>query len=479
MSILHFIKDFSNTKNINKLSSALFILLCVFYFSIRITLIFSTNTELMNGETNNVWNILNVLEGRSLYMNPEEAPYEIFQYTPIAQLCYTGISAIVGNQNYLDIFLIVRAFVLLINILLAIFFYKVLRTYFDVTKQHSIWLSFLSLLLLTPQNWIIRPDGIATSLSVIAVGFSIIALISKNNKHFIYSGILTSISFFAKQDAIQLFVILPIALLLIQEYKAIFLYLSSLIVSFALLFAIFYFVFGDIFLQSIIGGVNNEISLVNVFSVLNRYVQIYGVFPFVLILLAAYSVIKQSSNITVYISLVVIGTFLFGAAASLKLGAWINYYTLPSLLGIFLFALYVKDISNLLTAKYVYVLFGFYFFTGIVFHFASAGFTFSKQEYNSTKKIAEEIRNAILPETYIYTTDRNLKLQLFDRTIFPNCEIYGIVKFDYASFNKIQSQSIYITKNDTFDYVYNHIFDNNKIKEKKLFKDYLIISYSE
>lgn len=52
----------------------------------RLLICFSYTPELSFGEANNIWNALNVANGKSMYFNPVDTPFEIFQYTPLSQL---------------------------------------------------------------------------------------------------------------------------------------------------------------------------------------------------------------------------------------------------------------------------------------------------------------------------------------------------------------------------------------------------------
>ena len=444
--MLNQIIKYCNVKNLNIFSTVLFLILVALYLGTRIAIILSTNIEIFPGESNNVWNILNAINGRALYVNPEQAPYEIFQYTPISQLLNIYVIKASNVSDYLTIYKIIRVLNLIINVALSFYIFKVFRSILMLKFTPALWLSFLSLLILTPQNWIIRPDALSISISLLAIALSCIGIIQKKHVYIYYSGIATSIALFTKQDAIQLLAIIPIALFLIQEYSYIFKYLISSIVAGIILFLLFYLYYGSVFTHSIIGGVNNGISIFNGFNTINRYFQIYSLYPIAIIILACYSIIKNTNKTSVYISLLAVGTFIFACVTSLKYGSWINYFTLFNLVGILLLGVWAQTISSQIIYKGIYLFFAYYFFLGIIYHYAIPAIQFDTKEYNETKNISEKLQKTLNPNESIFVTNNYLKLHLFNTTILPNQEFYPVSAFEFRDITTIKKNLIIVTK---------------------------------
>jgi len=442
---------------------SLFLVLVISYFLTRVIVIFSDNIELANGEANNVWNILNVLNGRSLYMPPGEKPYEIFQYAPLSQLVYIAIIKIFNINDVLSIYKLLRFFNLIFNILTSLYVFKILKSTIKINNNVHLWLSFLSLLLLTHQNWIIRPDAFSTFICFFAAGLSFEA-INKNQIHkAILSGGVTTISIFCKQDGMQLFFIIPIAYLLLSYYKFSLYYVTSAIISFILLFSVFNIIYGNVFLESVIGGIDNEISFFVAFSVTNRYFQIFSLYPIVILTIVVYNIFKVRDKICTFISLLILGSFVFAISISLKPGAWINYFTLFNLLGVIIIGYFMQSISNINIFKSIYLLFAFYFFSGILFHYISPSISSNKLEFEKKKQISNKVKHYVYGNSCIYTNDKYLKLFLYDKTIFPNQEYYFISKFKYNNLSEVKKNLFVILETPTLDYVLRNIMKiNNK-----------------
>lgn len=455
-------------KNRSVILTSLFIALVLGYFATRIMFVLSYNIELMNGETNNVWNILNVLNGRSLYMDPSEKPYEIFQYTPLSQLLYIGILKILNISDLVGIYRVLRVLNLIINLFASFYSYFLFKKTIKIRKDICLWLSFLGLLLLTTQNWVIRPDALATLLTFIAVGVSYTAIYKNSFRYLSISGFITAVAVFCKQDAIQLVFIIPVAFLLLRKFKFGMYYFIISTAFILLLFYLFRFLFGDVFVVSVIGGLNNGISFLDAFSIVNYYFQIYSIYPIIVITLALYVLFnKNDSNIT-YLALLVFGTFVFALGTSLKPGAWINYFTMFNLTGVLFISSLLKVYSRIALLKFLYLFFGFYFFTGIFFHYITPALSFNNEEMVIKEKQSNKIRDLMSSDDHLYTNDNSIKLFLFDKTIFPNHEYYGVSKFKYNNIREIKEHLYILYKDNIPDHVLDYVI-SLKEQEVKLF----------
>jgi hypothetical protein len=142
---------------------------------------------LVNGETNNVWNAINVANGKRIYSNPEQLPLEVFQYTPLSQLPIIFLSKFFDSKSIYyvhNIFTFGRLFVLIFNLIGFYFIFKItkLLTNNNFISSASAILGFC---MLTHLAFAIRPD----SLLIFALFFNVFCFVKgyfENNFKLIY-----------------------------------------------------------------------------------------------------------------------------------------------------------------------------------------------------------------------------------------------------------------------------------------------------
>jgi hypothetical protein len=312
-------------------------------------------------------------------------------------------------------------------------------------------------------NWTIRVDALSVLISVALVVYCLNHLNKLDLKNLIVISFLINISIFIKQDGIQFIGIIPIALILIQKFKeGILLFVFSL---FFLISGYFFanFIWGQNFYDSVIGGVSNPISVSNAFDVINRYFQLYSILPILIISFAIWGVLRSMSEKDQFLSIVVIGAFSFACLTSMKLGAWVNYFSLFNLLGIILLSRGILYIRRFEFAIFIVVCFMFYFISGHVYHYLTPEFSLDKKELTEKKVLSERIRKMLPSDKFIYTNDDILELYLHDRTIFPNQVFYnGMCTYKHHLPRKLINNIVLIKREDNFDYVEDMLLDFDK-----------------
>jgi hypothetical protein len=315
-------------------------------------------------------------------------------------------------------------------------------------------------------NWTVRVDALAVFISVLIILFSL-RLVEEEfeYKKLIVLSILVAVSTFTKQDGIQFALIIPVAFVLVRRIKQGIMMFTFCTLSIAGLWFISSIIWGDNFYASVIGGVSNPTSISNAFDVVNRYFQLYSILPIVLISLSIWGVFKFETIHDQFLSFLVIGLFCFASVTSLKLGAWVNYFTLFNLAGVLLLSSGLKFIRNFNFAIIVLICFIVYFFSGHIFHYLTPEFTLNKTELNEKQKLSSVIRKKIPNGYYIYTNDDILELYLYDKTIFPNQVFYnGMCTYKHEITKNIIEKTIVLKTNRKNDYVETDLL---KLKYKK------------
>jgi hypothetical protein len=446
------------------LEQMIFWSIVVIYALIRLLFVFSTRVGLEIGEEDNLWNILQILDGRTIYTNPAEKPFEIFLYPPISQLAYAWVIKILAIKNIYWMSVVLRGLSLCCNLGTVL----IIRTFMVKTLGHNQakyinWLILTALATMIHLNWTIRVDALSVLFSVFLIVYCVNRLTDFDFKSILFASFLINISIFTKQDGIQFIGILPVALILIRKLKeGIFLFLVSI---FLLILSCFVadIIWGQNFYDSVIGGVSNPLSLSNAFDVINRYFQLYSLLPILIISFAIWGVIRFESETDQFLSIVVIGTFSFACVTSMKFGAWVNYFTLFNLLGIILLSRGIHYIRRFDLAVLTIICFLFYFISGHVYHYLTPEFSLDKKELTEKKVLSERIRKMLPSDKFIYTNDDILELYLHDRTIFPNQIFYnGMCTYKHNLSRTLINNIVLIKREENFDYVEDNLLDFDK-----------------
>lgn len=420
----------------------------------RLLICFSYTPELSFGEANNIWNALNVANGKSMYSNPVDTPFEIFQYTPLSQLP-TILSAYLFNSNsssyYYNVTVVGRLFSLSMNILTFFLVFKILFKQFKISRLLSMTGALVGFALLTQLAFAVRPDAMALCLTIYALYLFGKAHLNESVKSYYYSAIVFAIAFFAKQDSILIISAVGLTLLLQREFKHTLLFSIAFLVSLGGLLFLFGLIHGDYFYVSIFGGLDNGTSLAQAHGVFEHYLRYYGVLFFIGVFFTFYLLRSNMEN-RKRVFLICLGSLslLISIGTSFKYGSWINYYTLTNIV---LVSVIFVGIAHLNTGKekawiernVVWIsslVIVFYVFTQ-AFHYTSP---FLK--YGQGKQRHQEISEAItdfstIAQTdglIIYTAIPQVKLLLFRNSILPNYEYYPVSSFSTDGYLKLKKE---------------------------------------
>ena len=462
-----------NEKLIKAMLYGVMLLLFGLYVMNRVAVIYTTNIELTTGESNNMWNILKVLNGEMLYTNPENAPYEIFQYAPLSQYIYVGVAKLFSALDYLSLYKLYRFVNLLFNCIVALVCYNFARKH-CVSVVNSLICGFVGLLLLGNLCWYVRADVFSVCFSVIACVMAYYSL--QQNGYILISVFFTIMAFCAKQDAIQLFAIIPVALFMIKKYRLGLVYFFMSVVICALIFISLWLYYGDVYVDSVIKGVSMSPSITFAFGVFNRYLQLYNFLPIAIVVISLLAILKSADQNEVFLAMLVLGTFIFAIGTSMKPGGGPSYFTLANILGVLLIILFMRRFPHKKISSALVVVWAFYFYSGMMFHYTSQSFDFNPEGYENAKNVAEKLRQ-VLPEDFkLYTTDNYLKLELAKNTILPNAEYYPVTPFDMQN---AVDDSFYIYGDVNSDWLFIKMLRKDKIHEIDTINGLKLYAYGE
>ena len=418
----------------------------------RLNICISFKPEISVGETNNIWNALSVANGKPMYSNPEDTPFEIFQYTPYSQIPIIGASYILNNNSnnyYYQVMVIGRLLSLLFNVLTFFFVYKIMYNQLKTRNEIAKWAALFGFCILTHLSFSIRPDALAILLTVASIYLFGKAYFNETYKAYLLSGVFLSISFYTKQDSALIIFALGLILLIQKKIKPLILFSISFCVSFLFISIINYFLYGEYFFYSIIGGVDNGISINKAQMVFERYIHFYGAIFFVNIFFILYiiksKIIRSIKNYLVAFNLI---SLLIAFFSSLKMGSWINYYTLVNISSTITICYCInyftndeKKISILNPLKYTITLIVLYFLFQQIFHYTAPFLKYYQSKKNHYKILTQfkSFKDSLNDnQAVIYSSIPEIKLFLYQNIILPNSEYYPVSKFSKDGYNKLK-----------------------------------------
>jgi hypothetical protein len=430
----------------------------------RLLICFSFETDLSVGEGNNIWNAVNVLEGKKLYTNPEEAPYEIFQYTPLSQIPLVLFATFLDSESHFSAFYIMvfgRLMSLIYNVITFYCVFKILKNQLQVGHNLALWGSILGFTLLTHLAFAVRPD--AMSLLFITSGLYLFGegYFNGPKKYYTLSGAVFAFSFFVKQDSFLILSALGFILLISKNFRGLLILSVSFLTTFVIVLGLFYFLLGESFLVSIFGGLNNPVVWTRALLVFERYLQFYGFIFFLALFFIFYWNKKTvTSKSKYYLGSLMALSFILAFGTSFKDGSWINYY---SLFNIVLILVLFSGISSFYDenenkafynsfSKVIVIFIGVFIYQQ-VFIFTSP-FLKIGASYSSVQNLERNFHNFIQiakdKKLVIFTDDTKLKLLFAGNTIFPNTEYYPVSRFSKEGYAQSPSSKklTHIIKNN-------------------------------
>lgn len=461
---LNFFNKIDNPTLFNFCLFILFIIFLVFRFSI----ILSYSSNIVIGEDNNVWNIQKMLFGDQLYTNPEDYPFEIFQYTPLSQFFTFFTAKILSfkvGENVHGIFVIGRIYSLIFNLLTSFVIYRFCFVFLKISKNVNLLLTFISLIIITYIDFTLRADSLTNFCIIFSMFWFFKTLDSKRIVYFVLCVTFSLCAIFSKQSAVQVLVYFSVIYLFFKPKKIISFYL--ILIFFSFLFCVFfYLIYGKIFFYSIIVGISNPIDINLGITLLFDYTKRFGI----LLLISVFSLFisnEKSKSSNLYIKILLFffaSSFIFAFGTSNKIGAGLNYYTFNIYISIILTSVFLDKLLNSDLVRYKHFLL-------VLILFITTGHILSERMYNrhlpqislnhkidycTDIQFVKEVKNRIgilRNQDYLFTPNKNIKNLYFYNTILPNTEYYApeSSKFNWSKFDESKLKYIIINEYDSND----------------------------
>lgn len=429
---------------------------CLFAITIalRIVLLKSYLPDLTVGEDNNVWNIQQVLLGKSIYTDPSKLPFEIFQYTPLFQLPVIFLAKVfsfVPGEDVYSFFVLSRSLSLLYNLGSALTVFLLLRKRFNVALNLALFASFFSLALISRDCFTLRPNALFQLFFLLAIYWIILSLQTRKFRDQLVAALFISLCIFTKQSGIQLIITLGGFLLLFEKFTFSIKFFGTVIGAFIIFALGFWGIFGDVFFANTIGGISLPMN----------YLVAYQVFDFVFfrnsvlfisaVLIALYWVIRQNKSDFSAVGIFTLGTLIFAMGTSLKVGSGIGYYDETIIMCLITVAIgshhFMNRHASISRNKGSMVAIAFlalYFpmlLSNQFFHQYSRNISSAHEvKYHEDKIIAAQLKKNLAPDAKLFTPHKNIKNFLIEESILPNTEFYGVSKIDFSESKKLSEE---------------------------------------
>ena len=444
---------FRKTETENNLEYILRLTLCVFFAILliyRLCIAFSFKHELVNGESNNIWNAMNVAHGKPIYSNPEALPLEVFQYTPLSQIPIIGYAYLLDDTSPYYLYWITvlgRLTALAANCITAWLVFRLLKEVFQISSNLAFACGIMVLASFTHAAFAVRPDALTLLVSTwISIGF-FRAIHSDKQRNLIFYSFLTGLAVLFKQDAF--FLLVPVGLFLLSEKK----WNQVIYISVSFLFGLFvflgfgHFLFGPYFLYSISKGIQNPGTFSQSMIVFDKVFSLFGFHLCIALSIVLHSSFKKRIiRVEKLLHFFIICFIILGFLSSFKLGSWINYYAPAILWSSALIVIYfvkLKD-EKALFPLILIVCSVFVYRQAYVYTLPFVRPFETKENYIKKQQIAFEIKRKLQlkPAVKVVIIDQLIRNFLFKNSVMVNMEFYGISKFKYDSVRAEEKLSV-------------------------------------
>ncbi len=446
-SIFNFFNDLKE-RPLNKWLAIWSLCFFILFLVGRMILVSSYSADIGGIENNVIYNVSKMLEGGSLYDNPESGNFNITQYSPIYYQALYGTCKLFDLnplQHVHTMYHLGRALSLLFNLMGAFLLLRLLIKEFAVHKTVAIIAVSMYFLNLSQIHFAARPDGLF-NLVFMGILYCVVVYLKREHlQYLILASVLVVLSIFIKQSGIQFVVLTPLFFLLIGRLKAALIGFGVMVVGSGLLFLLYQQLYGQNFLLNVFGGLHNGTSLARMYYVFSHFFQRHAlIFIAGLFLSVQFFNRKQAKELR-FLSFAITALFVFAFVTSSKVGSWVNYYNEFSITVILLSAVMIHQKTSETTDvnptwKKAGVAFGLFLFVLIPYNFTHKIFEVHANHFGTTTKIyqqgyeaAAEVEYILQGEYYFLSFDPRIDCMLPLRSVVPNKDLVPAQSsFDYT-----------------------------------------------
>jgi len=376
-----------------------------------------------------------IIDNNNLYLNPQDAPYSITQYSPLYYIICDQIFSIIGLKSGKNIYAIrIGARLISIILLIGILFY-IIKIFQIVFERHEFNYSYILILVLliiistTPWFYISRPDALVT-LSFIISTYFIIKGNHSRIRYFFFAGLVSIIAPFAKQNGFIIIPIITCFLAIKLRFKELIVYIISVSIGIFIFISLYYFlgystkyIFENIYI-GIQNGVNTKAAID--YTYIPFLIKFGVIFISTILIYIIYFKKWKSLFHIQYLIFFTIINLLVSFIFALKYGSAINYFNDVIVFTIVLIGFSIKLIDLKYRNTLYIIIILFCLVLSIKNHYQYTKANYKSISDTKDEKSLDEVKNLILNEIdnfYFYTKIRRLNLEFPDNCILPQSEI--------------------------------------------------------
>lgn len=440
---------------------ALLCIILLIYLFIRARTVVFWAVDAGGLEQNVMYSLLRLCNGYALYEDPHQPPFSVTQYAPFYYQVIGWIHNLIAPENASLYFYycLNRIVSLTGNIVMVVGLYCLAANQLMLKRPYPFWIAALCFIILPPHAYC-RPDSWYLVFFILSILFFVSYIRNSGLKPLLLSSFFVILALYTKQTALGILLLQFFLILLYARSikDIIYYYLASFVFLIGL-----YFLFGSpdltIYLDNVIGGVNNGISLENFkHNIIDHFHKPFLLVDIVGIVSALYLILRNEKQFA-YLGYISLGMFIFATGTALKQGSALNYYiefVLITVLCVVSFQNpnFAKDDENKLPSWLSYALLLSVSFNLLInapnFNWIRAfNGEVSAQLYKRDQSVADFLyKDGLQKGHQIYTPEQFsfLNLILFEHALFPQHDIQIEMKgLDYDKItNFIPSKVRYI-----------------------------------
>jgi hypothetical protein len=318
-----------------RLALAMLLLGAVAHVVLRAELLNDPRVDLGGAEINVVYGVQKLVDGRPLYSDPEQPPFEAIQLAPLYHLLVAGLAR-ASNLDPLDtqgLFLVSRSLALALNALTALLLFLLCRRA-GANVGLSIALACIGFALLTEHSYG-RSDALSTPLVLVAC-FVLVQVegVSLTWQRSFVVAMLSALAVLAKQTAV-IPIIVAVHFAVQRDWRSLARFAISGAGAAALALALLLFMASpEVLWKNLVVAVRNGVDPSMYKELFDRGVYKYHIGWHVIALLAPILLIRRGQPLASLFGVAVGLAFAAGALGGLKSGSSLNYLVDGLLLGL-------------------------------------------------------------------------------------------------------------------------------------------------
>jgi len=414
--------------------------------------------ELGGFERNVIWGVQQILAGNPLYTNPDLPPFSMIQYMPLYYYLMAFLGKMAGIQagDAHAVYVLCRGFNLFTSVLLCSGIFLSMRKSFQTALLPAAGFAAFAFLLLEPFTLSGRPDMLKSFFFLLQVLLLCSGKFSRLRTLIPLSLLLSLLCFLCKQDGITAFAVLPAALFLGRQWKALLLYILSASGFLAFVLLVLQSSFDGNFFSNVLGALQNGISISWFMSVFGGFFVRYA-FLFAPALVLSYEFVQEKSLRFRIAGSAFLLAFFPPLLASLKYGSGPNYFQEAMLLACLFYGISFHKLAEaswfrFRESRILFILLFFLLAAGMSSLNSITGLFLNQEErlkaiYLSDADFSRRLAKDFPGKKLMLLTGRqwedNLSTLLADRIINPNRDVSAQV-FEGKDGNALHALRAYV-----------------------------------